>query len=68
MLSPLLHIPLTYLVNPSGHRDPGGRHGNTDERLVAMGRSLTGAGQQTDPVGLGAISNPHLTPVDHQVL
>lgn len=40
-------------------------HGETDERLVPVRGPVAGVGQETHPVGLGAVGGPHLPPVNH---
>ena len=43
-------------------------HGYNNERLIDVRSTLSCVGQQTHPVSLKRISNPHLLTVDHQVV
>lgn len=43
-------------------------HGEADEGLVLVGLSLAGVGQETHPVCLGSICDPHLAAVNHQII
>ena len=44
--------------------DTVGLKGDTDERLIPVDRAVTGVGEHTHPVSLGAVCNPHLATVD----
>ena len=41
---------------------------NNDEGFILVGWAITGVGKQAHPVRLHAISGPHLSAVDHQVI
>ena len=47
--------------------DALGLHRHADQRLVLVHRAVGGVGQQTDPVGLRAVGDPHLVAVDDVV-
>ena len=44
--------------------DTVGLKGDTDERFIPVGRTVTGVGEHTHPVSLGSVCNPHLAAVD----
>ena len=44
--------------------DTVGLKGDTDERFILVGRTVTGVGEHTHPVSLGAVCNPHLAAID----
>ncbi len=54
-------------VERARDRDAFGLHRQADQRLVAMGGSFGGIGQQAHPVRLRAVGGPHLAAIDHVV-
>ena len=56
------------LVELAGDGDAPALHRHDDQRLVAMGLAIAGVGQKADPVGLGAVGDPHLAAVDDIVV
>ena len=56
------------LINLLGNRDTLGLLGDADEGLVPVGIPLTGVGQETDPVRLNPVCDPHLATIDDKVI
>merc|ERR1719312_794944 len=48
--------------------DAGRVHWKANQRLVRVSGSLASVSQQAHPVGLKGVGDPHLLPVDHQVV
>ncbi len=48
--------------------DSGRIHRHHDQRLVLMNPPVAGIGQQATPIGLKPVGDPHLGPVDHEII